>query len=111
MKDQSPLELAQEIIYHAFKVEDKARRIALAKKALIVSKECADAYVLLAEETPWLDESLNLSEGLAAGDTMGKELIGRRFLGSAGNATLYTCTRGERVGPMSVGGRSSREGC
>lgn len=48
---QTPLEEAQEIIYEAWDVRSKTQRIKLAKKALSISADCADAYVLLAEES------------------------------------------------------------
>jgi tetratricopeptide (TPR) repeat protein len=44
------LEKAQQIMYEAWEERNPARRIALARKALKTSKDCADAYVLLAEE-------------------------------------------------------------
>ena len=48
--ERSPLDAAQDLIYDAFETQSKARRIALAKKALTISTDCADAYNLLAEE-------------------------------------------------------------
>ncbi|MDP9478510.1 MAG: hypothetical protein M3R38_22990 [Actinomycetota bacterium] len=47
----TPLEKAQELIYEAFETGSHRKRVQLAKKALKVSPDCADAYVLLAEET------------------------------------------------------------
>ena len=47
----TPLEEAQELIYEAFETRSHRKRVQLAKKALKVSSDCADAYVLLAEET------------------------------------------------------------
>ncbi len=46
----TPLEKAQDLIYQAYGVTGK-KRVQLARKALRVSEDCADAYVLLAEET------------------------------------------------------------
>jgi tetratricopeptide (TPR) repeat protein len=46
-----PLAEAQELMYTAWETADRRRRIALAKEALSRSPLCADAYVLLAEET------------------------------------------------------------
>src|SRR5215217_5203105 len=46
----TPLERAQDLIYEAFETESPRKRVQLAKKALKVSPDCADAYVLLAEE-------------------------------------------------------------
>jgi tetratricopeptide (TPR) repeat protein len=47
----TPLEKAQDLVYQAFETESHRKRVQLAKKALKVSPDCADAYVLLAEET------------------------------------------------------------
>ena len=41
---------AQEMMYDAWEQDNPARRIVLAHKALSISPDCADAYVLLAEE-------------------------------------------------------------
>ena len=43
-------ELAQDIVYDAWDIEDRKERIKMAKKALSISPDCADAYNLLAEE-------------------------------------------------------------
>lgn len=48
---QSALEEAQDIMFQAFETRNRRQRINLARKALTVSPDCADAYVLLAEET------------------------------------------------------------
>jgi hypothetical protein len=45
------LDDAQDLMYTAWETADRRQRIALAKEALRVSPLCADAYVLLAEET------------------------------------------------------------
>jgi tetratricopeptide (TPR) repeat protein len=47
---RTPLEEAQDLMYEAFDASGK-RRIDLAKEALTISPDCADAYVLLAEES------------------------------------------------------------
>jgi tetratricopeptide (TPR) repeat protein len=44
------LHKAQEMMYKAWEASNPARRLALAHQALSVSADCADAYVLLAEE-------------------------------------------------------------
>jgi tetratricopeptide (TPR) repeat protein len=64
----TPLQKAQELMYRA--VDARARRrIQLAKKALEVSPDCADAYVLLAEEAATPEASLDLyRQGIAAGE-------------------------------------------
>jgi tetratricopeptide (TPR) repeat protein len=64
----TPLGKSQEIMYRAFDARGR-RRIQLAKRALEVSPDCADAYVLLAEEAATLDTSLDLyRQGIAAGE-------------------------------------------
>ncbi len=45
----TPLEQAQDVMYEAWSASGK-RRVQLALRALEISKDCADAYVLLAEE-------------------------------------------------------------
>ncbi len=47
---ESALERAQDVMYEAWDATG-AKRIRLAKKALEISPDCADAYVLLAEES------------------------------------------------------------
>jgi len=61
---------AQDIVYDAWEAPDRRRRVALAKKALAVSADCADAYVLLAQETArTTDEALDLyRQGVEAGE-------------------------------------------
>src|SRR5262245_47216987 len=49
---KTPLDQAQALIYQAVDNPDPAERIKLAKRALDLSADCADAYVLLAENTP-----------------------------------------------------------
>jgi tetratricopeptide (TPR) repeat protein len=49
--ESGELEAAQEIMWDAWDTDDRRRRVALAKKALKTSPLCADAHVLLAQET------------------------------------------------------------
>jgi len=60
---------AQDLMYEAFDARG-ARRVALAHEALAISPDCADAYVLLAEDTASsLEEARELLEkGVAAGE-------------------------------------------
>lgn len=60
---------AQDLMYEAYEAEG-ARRVALALEALAISSDCADAYLLLAEETASnLEEARELLEqGVAAGE-------------------------------------------
>lgn len=74
---ETPLEKAQEIMFQAFDAQGR-KRIKLARKALKVSEDCTDAYVLLAEEaarTP--QEALELYEnGMRAAErTLGAEIF------------------------------------
>lgn len=72
----TPLERAQDLVYEAFETESSRKRVQLAKKALKVSPDCADAYVLLAEESARsLQEAKDLYEkGVQAGErALGKE--------------------------------------
>ena len=60
---------AQDLMYEAFDARG-TRRAALAREALAISSDCADAYLLLAEETATsLEEARELLEqGVAAGE-------------------------------------------
>jgi tetratricopeptide (TPR) repeat protein len=64
------LEQAQEIMWEAWDEKNPRRRIDLARKALRISDDCADAFVLLAEEaSSSLDEATELYEkGVRAGE-------------------------------------------
>jgi tetratricopeptide (TPR) repeat protein len=76
MPPTSPLEQAQEVMYQAWSASSRAQRIKLARQALTLSPDCADAYVLLAEEnTETPAEARALYEaGLKAGErALGKE--------------------------------------
>jgi tetratricopeptide (TPR) repeat protein len=82
-RDESPLGQAQRILDDAFATDDPGTRVALAHKALGVSTDCADAYVLLAENAPSRKEALELyQKGVEAGQrTLGPE----RFEAGAGS--------------------------
>ncbi|MDI7275397.1 MAG: hypothetical protein QME94_05425 [Anaerolineae bacterium] len=66
---RTPLEEAQDLMYEAWEASGK-RRVELARKALQISPDCADGYVLLAEETArTLEEARDLYEqGVRAGE-------------------------------------------
>jgi tetratricopeptide (TPR) repeat protein len=72
----TPLEKAQELMYRAFDARGR-RRIQLTRKALEISPDCADAYVLLAEEAVTPEASLDLyQQGIAAGErAMGPDVM------------------------------------
>lgn len=66
---RTPVERAQDVMYEAWEASGK-RRVELARKALGISPDCADAYVLLTEETAGsLREARELLEkGVKAGE-------------------------------------------
>ena len=73
---RTPLRKAQDLIYDAWDSSGK-RRVELARKALEISGDCADAYVLLAEETARSqEEAKNLYE---KGVMAGERAIGRQM--------------------------------
>ncbi|HSB68203.1 MAG TPA: tetratricopeptide repeat protein, partial [Candidatus Methylomirabilis sp.] len=64
----TPLEEAQDLIYRAVEARGR-RKIQLARKALELSPDCADAYVTLAEEAVEPEKARELFEqGVAAGE-------------------------------------------
>ena len=67
---ETPLQKAQELMYDAWDEPRRRERIRLAKAALKISPDCADAYVMLAQETARnTTEALALyAEGVAAGE-------------------------------------------
>lgn len=64
------IDMAQEVIYDAWEATTKKRRIALARKALEISPDCADAYLILAvTEAASRDDVINLyRKGVEAGE-------------------------------------------
>lgn len=80
----TPLERAQELIYDAFDARDARKRVKLAEKALHITEDCADAYVLLAEETAEdVEEAKDLYE---AGTRAGERALGEEtFAEDAGH--------------------------
>ncbi len=73
-KARTPLEKAQDLVYSAFDL-DPDQRVAMAREALEISADCADAYVVLAEAASTADEALELyRQGVTAGErAMGKK--------------------------------------
>jgi tetratricopeptide (TPR) repeat protein len=67
---QSPLEKAQELIYDAWEMQNRRDMVKLARQALDISPDCADAYVILAEDTVWsIEEAMKLYQaGVEAGE-------------------------------------------
>jgi len=75
---ETPLEKAQGLIYQALETSGKVRRLELAQQALQICPDCADAYVLLAEEKARsLKEVFDLyGAGVKAGErALGKEIF------------------------------------
>ena len=65
----TPLDRAQALLLHAFQETNEKRRMQLAKDALAICPDCADAYVLLAEHAPNAQQALELyQQGVAAGE-------------------------------------------
>src|SRR6185503_20332515 len=53
---------AQQVMYQAFEATNPQRQMTLARKALEISPDCADAYVMLAEYAETLPDALELYE-------------------------------------------------
>ncbi|HWE36167.1 MAG TPA: hypothetical protein VG406_06310 [Isosphaeraceae bacterium] len=75
----TPLDRAQELMYRAFDEPDSKKRVKLARKALDLSPDCADAYLVLADEARTRKETLALLEqAVAAGErALGPEAFER----------------------------------
>ena len=71
------LRRAQELMYRAFETTNPAKRIALAHDALAISPNCADAYVLLAEEEA--DTVQRAMEYYQQGVAAGERALGKEF--------------------------------
>lgn len=83
-RELSLLEQAQDKMYEAWGARSRKARVRLAREALAISPDCADAYVLLAEETARTpEEALKLyEEGMRAGE---RALGPEAFTEDAGN--------------------------
>ena len=95
-REETPLSKAQDLMYQAFGSHDPKERVKLAKQALELSPDCADAYVLLAEHTKSRKEALDLFEkGVAAGErALGPGSVSgrcRTFLGPDRDPSLHAC--------------------
>lgn len=80
---ETPMQRAQDLIYEARESTSSRERIRLARKALDLSTDCADAYVLLAEETArGPKEAADLyARGVAAGERALGEIAFKRDVG------------------------------
>lgn len=89
---KSAIQFAQDIMYEAWEAGSKKERIKLAKEALSISPDCADAYNLLAEEeAKTLEEAKELyQKGMEAGRrALGEEI----FKENGGHFWGYTPSR------------------
>ncbi|HXG10602.1 MAG TPA: hypothetical protein VNK04_12645 [Gemmataceae bacterium] len=73
----TPLDQAQALMYQAFEENDPTERVRLAKEALQICPDCADAYTVLAEHAPSRKEALELYEkAVVAGErALGPDLF------------------------------------
>jgi len=77
--DRTSLDEAQELIYEAFE-SDGPTRVKLARRALAISADCADAYTMLAEQTArtYAEKRALYAAGVAAGErALGPEAFGQ----------------------------------
>ncbi len=91
-RPRTAVQLAQDIMYEAWEEEDPKKRITLAKEALSISTDCADAYNLLAEENArTLEDAADyFKKGMEAGRrALGEEI----FKEYAGHFWGFTQTR------------------
>lgn len=73
---ESAVHKAQDIVYEAWETDDRKKRIRMAKEALAISPDCADAYNLLAEEAKTLEDARDLyMKGIEAG----RRALGEKF--------------------------------
>ncbi len=67
--ENTPLAKAQAVLQRAYQTDNEKQRVKLAKQALDLCPDCADAYVLLAEHAARRKEALELYEqGVQAGE-------------------------------------------
>jgi tetratricopeptide (TPR) repeat protein len=74
---ETPPDRAQEMMWGAFEEASQKRRITIARKALEVCPDCADAYVLLAEdEAKTIEQAIDFYRlGVAAGERALDEML------------------------------------
>jgi tetratricopeptide (TPR) repeat protein len=76
-KGKAAVEQAQDLMYQAWEERDPNQRIILAREALEISADCADAYVLLAEEEA--DTLGRALEYYQQGVTAGERALGKAY--------------------------------
>ncbi len=108
----TPLERAQELCWKAWDARGRKTRL-LAREALSISPDCADAYVLLARSAPSRDETIALlREGVAAGErALGSERFERgqgEFWGDV-STRPYMRALHDLVGALSEGEDEERQ--
>ncbi len=80
--EEEKLDQAQALIYEAWDAETAEQQIALAKKALEISKYCVDAHNILADHAKTWGEALAIYQHAAE---LGKEFFGEEFKRWEGN--------------------------
>ena len=91
-RELSPLEQAQELIFDAWDERSPRRRVELARKALELSPDCVDAYVVLAEDAARSVEEI--CEYYRQGVEAGERALGTEFFEeNAGHFWGVTSTR------------------
>lgn len=77
IEPETPLEQAQVLVYQAAEAEDPDEVVRLAKRAIEISPDCVDAYLMLAEFAPGpAQEYALVTQAVAAGErALGQEQI------------------------------------
>jgi tetratricopeptide (TPR) repeat protein len=88
----TPLERAQSLMYDAFETADPSERIRLAKKARQISRDCADAWVVLAEEESASPQEAKrlYQDGIKAGERATRDID---FEAAAGHSWVLLLAR------------------
>jgi len=76
--EDDPLSQAQDLVYQAYEASSRKQAVKLARQALEISPDCADAYVLLAEADAKTEEEARAyyQKGVEAGErALGPELF------------------------------------
>jgi hypothetical protein len=89
-RTDTPLKKAQQVAYDAMEASGQ-RRVELARRALEVSRDCADAWVLLADAEDDPQKALEYAREAAAA---GERVLGKEYIeNEAGNFWLLIETR------------------
>lgn len=73
---ETELDHAQDLCYQAFETNNKRKQVKLAKQALEISPDCADAYYILSQHTKTPEEAVDL---LTQAVEAGERAIGEDF--------------------------------